>query len=1335
MIDAGGNVIVAGYGGAGLVVRKYDPTLTTLLGSNGYAGVGVRGAAIDGSGNIVLVGSEPGSGGGFDYDWRIVKFNASLSAVIATTVYDGPGHSMDKATAVAIDGSGNVVVAGFETYMGSRNWRIWIYDSGLTSVLSTTVYYGGGASAWGVAVDPSGNIAVVGDNDEFFMSDRWHIRTYDSILSTLLGQATPLGPTLGGYDFASCAVFDGSGNIVVGGVQDDLTGWQNWRIRKYNLALTSLLATTGYDGPGHQDDGLESVAVDGCGNVIAVGFERTATGDYSMNWRIRKYDSALSTLLATTDFNGSGNDQDVPWGVAVDGTGKVVVAGSESTGVCATKWRIRAYDGCVIPPLRLASSLAVSTASLCGGAPFLATMEVVNTGTSAVTNVSATIWQSGGGGSADWTGPEPASVANLAAGSTVTFTWTVTPVSPGTIVFSGTAAGDGVTSNLAVVNASSSGPPWTGRTANPLPRMGPAAIGMTGTLYVAGGYDGSYLTRIDTYHPDFGTWSKAGDMPTGRYGLGVVQFGGQLFFIGGATLGGPSGVNEMWDPVANTWWTRSPMPTARYAPGVAAVGGNAYVIGGDGGAAALSKVEGYSLMFDGWSTLAPMPTPRYELAASALNGIIYAVGGTNGGGPMAVVEAYDPATNTWSTKASMHVARSALGVAVVGGTLYAVGGDNAGNVTTVEAYDPATNSWTLLCGLTTGRSSVAVADVGATVYAVGGWNAGFLASVEAAVVPRGPAEPQLYVSKVGDKGSGPCGTVVTWDTTIAYPPIEDSLFRCGDDQPASSVALTDAIPAGMTYVPGSLQLSTDNGSSFGLLTDGTGDDAGEVVAGVVTVRLGTLTEGDGDWNCNLAAARIVRFSTSHTGGWAGLVSNTAFVDYQDAAGSARPRAMSSADFTGAGCPVPVLDASLSSPCGTVVAGQLFLLTMTVTNTGAGPADLLRAQVWRSAGPGSAAAVGPSPGSVASLAPGGSVVFTWTATAGASGSMTWSGTSTGSGIASAAVSTCAMTVQSAAALVAWMDAPAVVPMGAVFTATVYVANTTSPGGLSTTVTGIARGTIEAPPGTVGAPGALGLPLPFVVGAMTTTAFAWTTTALACGSAILTVTVTGAEAGTGRVLGPVVLGRRVTVSGVPARVEIAAAAAEVTAGSAVTLTVTVFDACGAGNPVAFAPVSLFVIAGGGSVTPVSGSTNIWGRLVVTLTTGTAGGANGVRADVPAGTWPSGTVYVTATLPPPPPPGPPLLTTPGAATDKNVFEPSRGDIVLARIYPLDDSGIYVRIYTASGRLVRTLRVLESAGSGQYVVRWDGRSDDEFIVARGVYLIHVQGGGLNQVLKVVVR
>ena len=127
------------------------------------------------------------------------------------------------------------------------------------------------------------------------------------------------------------------------------------------------------------------------------------------------------------------------------------------------------------------------------------------------------------------------------------------------------------------------------------------------------------------------------------------------------------------------------------------------------------------------------------------------------------------------------------------------------------------------------------------------------------------SDPLLTVLKTREVGSGPSGTIETFVIKVTYPQISDVESICGDDSDADSVVVTDPIPAGFTFVGGSLALSTNNGTSSAYLTDETsGDDAGDYDlsnAGAITVSLGTLTEGTGDEaGCaSGATARIVYF--------------------------------------------------------------------------------------------------------------------------------------------------------------------------------------------------------------------------------------------------------------------------------------------------------------------------------------------------------------------------------------------------------------------------------------------------------------------------------------------
>ena len=107
---------------------------------------------------------------------------------------------------------------------------------------------------------------------------------------------------------------------------------------------------------------------------------------------------------------------------------------------------------------------------------------------------------------------------------------------------------------------------------------------------------------------------------------------------------------------AQTMKARTPMPTARQELGVVEFSGFLYAVGGRNASGwYLGTVEAYDLVSNAWATRAAMPTPRTRFGLAVVNGIIYAVGGeTWGGAATAAVEAYEPATNTWTAKAPMN---------------------------------------------------------------------------------------------------------------------------------------------------------------------------------------------------------------------------------------------------------------------------------------------------------------------------------------------------------------------------------------------------------------------------------------------------------------------------------------------------------------------------------------------------------------------------------------------------------------------------------------------------------------------------------------------------------
>lgn len=110
------------------------------------------------------------------------------------------------------------------------------------------------------------------------------------------------------------------------------------------------------------------------------------------------------------------------------------------------------------------------------------------------------------------------------------------------------------------------------------------------------------------------------------------------------------------------------------------------------------------------------------------------------------------------------------------------------------------------------------------------------------------SDPVLAVVKTANTTAGGPGTVVTWTIKVTYPRqilggVDPGL--CGDDSIAQNVVVSDPIPAGFTYVAGTMTLSIDGGAPTAL-TDASDVDAGSFGAGTVSVNLPNFAEGDGD---------------------------------------------------------------------------------------------------------------------------------------------------------------------------------------------------------------------------------------------------------------------------------------------------------------------------------------------------------------------------------------------------------------------------------------------------------------------------------------------------------
>src|SRR3989338_4564096 len=212
-----------------------------------------------------------------------------IDPLLASTFVGGSDN--DSASAIAIDSSGNVYIAGKTT---SSNYPAYEYDisqnknedvfvskfsSDLKTLISST-FIGGSKndSANAIAIDSSGNVYIAGKTT-----------------------SSDYPATSGSYDSS----FNDSGDSTIGDVF----------VSRLNGDLSSLLSST-FVGGG-KEDYASSIAIDSSGNILITG--STASSDYpittgsshngSYDVFVSKLSSDLTSLLSST-FVG-GNDFDV----------------------------------------------------------------------------------------------------------------------------------------------------------------------------------------------------------------------------------------------------------------------------------------------------------------------------------------------------------------------------------------------------------------------------------------------------------------------------------------------------------------------------------------------------------------------------------------------------------------------------------------------------------------------------------------------------------------------------------------------------------------------------------------------------------------------------------------------------------------------------------------------------------------------------------------------------------------------------------------------------------------------------------------------------------------
>lgn len=274
-----------------------------------------RDIAADGSGNVYVTGMSYGSG--TDYDYATVKYNANGKRLWIKR-YNGPGDGADDATAIAVDGSGNVYVTGesegYATIKYSTNGKqLWLRK------YNGPAHGADGAEA--IAVDGSGNVYVAGSSMGSGTASDYATVKYNTT-GKQLWVARYNGPG-NRDDYARAIVVDIAGNVYVTGQSDNTDGYYpeyNYATIKYAPNGRQLWAAR------YGEWGAAcAMAVDKSGNVYVTG-----TTD-SCDYETVKYNTNGKQLWAAK-FNEHLHHYGEAHAIALDTSGNVYVTGVSSDG-------------------------------------------------------------------------------------------------------------------------------------------------------------------------------------------------------------------------------------------------------------------------------------------------------------------------------------------------------------------------------------------------------------------------------------------------------------------------------------------------------------------------------------------------------------------------------------------------------------------------------------------------------------------------------------------------------------------------------------------------------------------------------------------------------------------------------------------------------------------------------------------------------------------------------------------------------------------------------------------------------------------------------------------
>lgn len=286
--------------------------------------------AIDAQGNVYVVGVSWGGESwseGTDYDYAVVKYNSE--GMMQWLVRYDRVNGWDEATAIAVDGEGNVYVTGWAwTSEGAWDYTTMKLDTNGQGVW--IAYYGGPANdldfARDIAVDEEGNVYVTGWSKGIGTGFDYATIKYDC--EGKMQWVARFNGCGNGDDYAFALALDSHGNPHVTGWGKGVGTGTDYFTLKYDTDGNQLWFA-GHNGPGNGNDHAFDIAVDNNGNVFVTGeiWLLRPTTPFDYDFGTVKYNANGDIQWAPGYDHPGGGSNDCASAIAIDNRGCIYVTG------------------------------------------------------------------------------------------------------------------------------------------------------------------------------------------------------------------------------------------------------------------------------------------------------------------------------------------------------------------------------------------------------------------------------------------------------------------------------------------------------------------------------------------------------------------------------------------------------------------------------------------------------------------------------------------------------------------------------------------------------------------------------------------------------------------------------------------------------------------------------------------------------------------------------------------------------------------------------------------------------------------------------------------------